>query len=94
MKNNFKKEALCKLYCIYVVIHKLFNNGWRKIETVKDFEKVYSFETLPKGSYFDIIVDGKIEYNWYYSGNISSDRYVSNNVTHFRKSKRHKLPRF
>lgn len=94
MKNNFKKKTLCKLYSIYVVIHRLFNNGWRKIDTVKDFEKVYSFETLPKGCYFDILVNGKIEYNWYYSGNISSDRYVSQNVTHFRKSKRHKLPRF
>lgn len=94
MKNKLKKQTLTKLYCIYVVIHRLFNNGWRKIETVKDFEKVYSFETLPKGCYFDIVVDGKIEYNWYYSGNISSDRYVSQNVTHFRKSKRYNLPRF
>lgn len=75
------------------VISSIFNNGWRKLNSVKDFEKDNSFNELPKTNrYYDIVVGCKIQYRYYYSGCISSDRFVENEVTHFRLSKQYKLP--
>ncbi len=90
---NFK-ITLQPLFWVYAVIHRLFNNGWRRVSSIKDFEKEHSFYQLPKPDEYDIIVDGKIIYRHWYGGSISDDRYIECNVTHFRKSKYHKLPRF
>ena len=77
------------------VISCIFNNGWKRYDSIKDIEKQQPFNALPKTNrYYDIVVDGEIQYNYYYSGCISSDSWVDRNVTHFRKSKRYKLPRF
>ena len=71
------------------------NNGWRSISSIKEEEKQQSFNSLPKtNDYYDIIVNGEVEYRYYYSGCISSDGWVKRNVTHFRLSETHKLPFF
>lgn len=72
---------------------KMINNGWVKLSDIKVNEKENSFNALPKtNEYYDLVVDGKIEYRYYYGGCISSDSWVENNVTHFRLSKTHELP--
>ena len=77
------------------VISCIFNNGWRRYDSIKDYEKQQSFNALPKTNrYYDIVVNGEIQYNYYYGGCISSDSWVDRNVTHFRESKRYKLPIF
>lgn len=86
--------ALKPLFWVCAVIHRLFNRGWRRVSDIKNHEKQHSFYQLPKPDVYDIIVDGKIIYRHYYGGSISDDAYIENNVTHFRKSERHKLPRF
>jgi len=89
------KLSLKKPFFINAVISSIFNNGWRRLDSIKDYEKQQSLNTLPKvNKYYDIVVKGEIEYRHYYSGNISSDAWVKNNVTHFRISKRYKLPRW
>jgi hypothetical protein len=72
---------------------EIFNNGWRKLSDIDEEEKENSFNALPKTNrYYDLVVDGKIEYRYYYGGCISSDYWVENKVTHFRLSETHKLP--
>ena len=78
-----------------IIIAHLFNNGWRRLDSIKDSEKRNSFNALPEeNEYYDIVYDKKIEYRYYYSGNISSDAWVENNVSHFRLSKNYKLPNY
>jgi hypothetical protein len=70
-----------------------FNNGWKKLSAVKVDEKENSFNALPKtNEYYDLVVNGNIEYRYYYGGCISSDYWVENNVTHFRLSTKHEPP--
>lgn len=91
MKTN---KLLIIFYCANIIIHKLFNRGWRKISNIKSFEKYHSFYRLPNPGIYDIVVDNKIIYNHYYGGSISDDRYVESYISHFRKSVVHKLPKF
>lgn len=86
--------AIKPLFWVCAVIHRLFNNGWRTVSSIKSFEKEHSFYQLPKTGLYDIIVEGEVIYRHWYGGSISDDRYIEYNVSHFRKSKRHKLPRF
>lgn len=88
---NFARQPL---FWVYAVIHRLFNRGWRKISDIKNHEKQHPFYKLPKPDEYDIIVNRKIIYRHWYGGSISDDAYIENNVTHFRKSERHKFPRF
>lgn len=90
----FKLNTKIHLLQLYV-ISRIFNNGWRRLDGIKDYEKEQSFNALPKtNEYYDLVCDGKIKYNHYYGGCISSDGWIENNVTHFRLSKRYKLPRW
>lgn len=75
-------------------INRLCNNGWRRFDSITDGEKQQSFNALPKtNEYYDVVVDGEIQYRYYYGGCISSDGWVERNVTHFRVSPSHKLPK-
>jgi len=76
------------------IVNTILNNGWRRISSLKDNEKEASYFQLPKQYYeYDIIVEGEIIYRYYYGGSISDDGYVKVNVTHFRFSEIHKLPK-
>jgi len=89
------KLSQIKPFIIQAVISRIFNNGWRRLDSIKYYEKEQSFNALPETNrYYDIVVKGKIEYRYYYGGCISSDAYVENNITHFRLSKRYKLPKW
>jgi hypothetical protein len=89
------KLSRLKPFVIQAVISRIFNNGWRRYDSIKEIEKQKSFNSLPKTNrYYDVVVKGEIEYGYYYGGCISSDGWVDRNVTHFRLSKRHKLPRW
>lgn len=69
------------------------NNGWIKLSEILTQDKQESFNKLPKqNSEYDIVVNSKIIYRYCYNGNISDDRYVENNVTHFRFSEIHEPP--
>lgn len=94
LKSQNFKISLQPLFWVYAVVHRLFNNGWRKVSSIKSFEKEHSFYQLPKPGVYDIIVKGEIIYRHWYGGSISDDRYIEYNVTHFRNSKPHKLPIF
>ena len=79
------------------IIEKLLNNGWRKVSLVKDFEKTNSYNQLPKPGYYHLFTkNNEIEYQYYYSGDISADGYVQRHITHFifLKMKPIKKPKF
>lgn len=70
------------------------NNGWRRIDSIKKSEKEESFYNLPKPGLYDLVTtDREIIYRYNYRGSISCDMYIQSNITHFRKTAEHKLPK-
>ena len=73
-------------------LEKFLNNGWRKVSLIKEWEKKESYNELPKPGYYHLFTkDNKIEYDYYYSGDISADGYIQRNVIYFMEVKRKKI---